>query len=175
MFWNTKPIDLYQRLAKEGQKFWDSNNRSAKLAERGISKREAYTLASIVEKESNDPQEKPTIAGVYLNRLKRGIRLQADPTVVFAVGDFGLRRVLNKHLAHPSPYNTYLNNGLPPGPICMPSLSSLKAVINADDHDYIFFCAKAGEPGKHAFAATLSEHNNNARKFHRWLDQRGIR
>ena len=175
VYWNTAPKDLFVRLKKEREKFWDQKNRKSKLKERGLTIEEAYTLASIVEKESINEKEKPTIAGVYLNRIEKGIRLQADPTVVFAVGDFTINRVLNKHLRHPSPYNTYMHDGLPPGPICMPSISSLDAVVNAEDHNYIFFCAQPGNNRTHAFAETLAEHNRNARRFHRWLDQNGIK
>jgi len=175
MYWNSSPETIFSRLKKEKGKFWNSKKRREKLQEQGLTISEAYTLASIVEKESINEQEKPTIAGVYLNRIERGIRLQADPTVVFAVGDFTINRVLNKHLRHPSPYNTYVHDGLPPGPICMPSVSSLDAVVNSEDHNYIFFCAQPGTGLKHAFAETLAEHNRNARRFHRWLDQKGIK
>lgn len=175
VYWNTSPENLFNKLYKEKEIFWSNKDRMEKLKSKNLSMEEAYTLASIVEKESNNNQEKPTIAGVYLNRIERGIRLGADPTVVFAVGDFTIKRVLNKHLAYPSPYNTYIHAGLPPGPICMPSISSLDAVINAEDHDYIFFCAMPGDNRSHAFAETLEEHNRNARKFHRWLDEKGIK
>ncbi len=175
VYWNTSPANLFNKLKKEKEKFWSTKDRTAKLKSKSLSVDEAYTLASILEKESTNNQEKPTIAGVYLNRIKRGIRLQADPTVVFAVGDFTINRVLHKHLAHPSPFNTYIHAGLPPGPICMPSVSSLEAVINAEDHNYIFFCAKPGYNREHAFAETSAEHGRNARKFHRWLDEQGIK
>ena len=133
-----------------------------------------YTLASIVEKETNYKPEKPTIAGVYLNRLDRGILLQADPTVVFANQDFTLRRVLNKHLEIDSPYNTYKYAGLPPGPISMSSISSIDAVLNKEEHNYLYFCAKPDNTGQHAFARNLSAHNANARKFQKWLNKQRI-
>ena len=175
LFWNSSPLDVFQRMESEKEKFWNSSQRKQKIDRLGLTTDQAYTLASIVDKESNNSTEKPIIAGVYLNRIRKGIRLQADPTVVFAVKDFGLRRVLNKHLAYDSPYNTYLYSGLPPGPICMPAQSSLEAVINASDHDYIYFCAKPGGNGEHAFASNLTQHNRNARKFHQWLNSQGIR
>ena len=140
-----------------------------------MTKLEVATLASIVESESQLKAERATIAGVYHNRLKRNIPLQADPTVVFAVGDFTIRRVLNKHLEVDSPYNTYINTGLPPGPICMPSISSLNAVLEPENHDYIFFCAKPGYNAGHNFAKTNAEHERNARVYRRWLSGEGIR
>jgi UPF0755 protein len=131
-----------------------------------------YTLASIVERETNKNDEKKRIAGVYLNRIKQGILLQADPTVVFANQDFGIRRVLDKHTAIDSPYNTYKYAGLPPGPISMASIASIDAVLNAEEHEYIFFCAKADESGYHAFAKTLKGHNENARVYREWLTKK---
>ncbi len=174
-YWNTKPADLLERMLKENEKFWSSNERKNKAADLQLSPEEIYTLASIVEKETNQNIEKPTIAGVYLNRLKKGMLLQADPTVVFANQDFTIRRVLNKHLTKDSPYNTYLYQGLPPGPISTASIASIDAVLNHESHDYIFFCAKPDNSGLHAFAKSLAGHNVNANKFRRWLSKRGIR
>lgn len=174
-FWNTTPVQFFERMEKEKQRFWEQNNRLQKAEQRDMSPTEVYTLASIVERESNQREERPTIAGVYLNRLERDIPLQADPTVVFATKQFDLRRVLKKHLAFESPYNTYLNAGLPPGPISMASINSIDAVLDAEDHEYLFFCAKPGKVGYHAFAKTLAGHNANARKYHRWLNQRRVR
>lgn len=174
-YWNTKPEDLLERMLKENDKFWSAKERRNKAADLQLTPEEIYTLASIVEKETNQNKEKPTIAGVYLNRLEKGILLQADPTVVFANNDFTIRRVLNKHLAKDSPYNTYLYAGLPPGPISTASIASIDAVLNHEDHDYIFFCAKPDNSGTHAFAKTLAGHNVNANKFRRWLSKRGIR
>lgn len=174
IFWNTKPEKLLERMKKEHDKFW-TQERLDKLKKHGISPVEAYTLASIVEKESNYAPERPAIAGVYLNRIKQGMKLQADPTVVFATGLFDLKRVLYIHLETDSPYNTYKYHGIPPGPIYMPSISSLEAVINAEDHDYIFFCAQADNSGKHVFASTLKEHDKNARLFSEWLNKIGIK
>lgn len=174
VYWNIETQALLQRMIRENNRFWNSNGRLDKLSKTGLSKSECVTLASIVEKETNHVPERATIAGVYINRLKRGIPLQADPTVVFGIGDFEIRRVLNSHLQHDSPYNTYLNSGLPPGPICMPSISSIDAVLSAESHDYIFFCAKPGYNGEHAFARNNAEHERNARIYRNWLNKEGI-
>ncbi|MBL0083513.1 MAG: endolytic transglycosylase MltG [Saprospiraceae bacterium] len=138
VFWNISPEKLVKRMQGEADKFW-TDERKAKAAAIPLSKEEVYTLASIVEKESNNKKERPTVAGVYLNRLKVGEKLRADPTVVFAVGDFSIRRVLFEHVFFDSPYNTYLYQGLPPGPIYMPSTNAIDAVLNAEKHDYLFF------------------------------------
>jgi UPF0755 protein len=175
VYWNTSPQNLLKRLQVENDAFWAKKNRREKAKSLGLSTQEVYTLASIVEKESLVMDEKPIIAGVYLNRLKKGMLLQADPTVVFAVGDFSIQRVLNKHLAIDSPYNTYKNVGLPPGPICMPSISSIDGVLNAEKHNYIFFCAKPNSGGRHAFANTLAGHNRNAAIYRNWLQANQIR
>lgn len=174
-YWNATPKDFLEKMQKEHDKFWAKNNRLQKANDLGLSKVDVYTLASIIKRETNAPQELPTIAGLYLNRLEKGMLLQADPTVVFATGQFDLRRVLLKHLEIDSPYNTYKNVGLPPGPISMASIGSLDAVLNREAHDYIFFCAKPDNSGLHSFAKTLSGHNANARRFHAWLNKRGIR
>ncbi|MBK8388002.1 MAG: endolytic transglycosylase MltG [Saprospiraceae bacterium] len=172
VFWTTKPEKVIEKLADHTNNFWEKN--AGKLAKHGLTTEEAYTMASIVDKESNLAAEKATVAGVYLNRIKTGMKLQADPTVVFAMQDFTLRRVLLKHLEYDSPYNTYMYAGLPPGPICMPSMSSLNAVINAEDHDYIFFCAKPGYNAGHLFASNLTDHNQNAQTYQKWLASEGI-
>lgn len=174
VYWNVYAEDLISRMFREYERFWSQDDRQAKLLAIGLSQLECSTLASIVEKESNYAPERPIIAGVYLNRIKQGIPLQADPTVVFGVGDFSIRRVLNKHLAQKSPYNTYINRGLPPGPICMPSISSLDAVLNAQSHEYIFFCAKPGYDGQHSFARNNAEHEKNAQEYRKWLTSEGI-
>jgi len=174
-YWNTKAKDLVERMLKENDKFWSTKERRKKAAALKMTPEEIYTLASIVEKETNQNKEKPTIAGVYLNRLEKGMLLQADPTVVFANQDFTIRRVLYKHLAKDSPYNTYLYAGLPPGPISTASIASIDAVLNHEDHKYIYFCAKPDNSGSHAFAKTLAGHNRNANKFRSWLSKRGIR
>lgn len=175
MYWNISSRTIVNRLIAEQSIYWEHSNRREKIAHAGITETQAYILASIVEKESIDPNERAIIAGLYLNRLNLGMPLQADPTVVFANGDFTLRRVLKKHLTLDSPYNTYLYAGLPPGPICMPSLNSLESVINAEKHDFLYMCALPGYEGKHAFSKTYSEHTINALKYRKWLNQQGIK
>lgn len=174
MFWNTDAKAFLQRMVKENKAFWSKNNRLAKAEAQGLTPVQAYTLASIVERETNANSEKPTIAGVYLNRLRINMPLQADPTCVFATRDFGVRRVTLYHTTFDSPYNTYIYKGLPPGPISMASISSLDAVLNPDRHDYLFFCAKPDESGMHAFAVTYAAHLVNAKRFQTWVQQRGL-
>ena len=164
---------MVARLVQEREKFFDEE-RMAKASKLELTKEEIYTLASIVQKETLVNSEKPRVAGVYINRLKRGQLLQADPTVVFANGDFELRRVLNKHLAIDSPYNTYKYEGLPPGPICMPDVSSIDAVLNYEKHKYLYFCASPDNSGRHLFAKTLIEHNRNADKYRAYLNKQRI-
>lgn len=175
VYWNSSAQDFVEKMEREYDLFWNKKNRLSRCKELGMTPREVSTLASIVEKESIQKEERPTIAGVYLNRLEQDIRLQADPTVVFGIGDFTIRRVLLKHLEYDSPYNTYRYAGLPPGPICMPSISSIDAVLFAEEHDYLFFCAKPGYNGTHAFATTNKDHERNARIYHRWLNTQGIK
>lgn len=168
-FWTASPQNFVERMIKEHDAFWNKAERTEKLKQNNLTKAEAYTLASIVQKETNKNDEKARVAGVYLNRLKRGMLLQADPTVIFAVGDFSIRRVLYRHLEHDSKYNTYKYLGLPPGPICMPDVSSIDAVLNAEGHSYLYFCAKADHSGYHSFAKTLREHNRNAKAYQKSL------
>jgi UPF0755 protein len=139
-----------------------------------MSPEEIFTLASIVEEETNKNDEKQKVAGVYLNRLRKGMRLQADPTIKYALGNFEIKRILTKHLEFDSPYNTYKNGGLPPGPICIPTISSIDAVLNYEKHSYLYFCANADFSGYHAFAKTLIEHNQNAAKYRSALDRNRI-
>lgn len=174
VYWNTSREKLIDRLAKEQKKFW-TESRIAQAKKQNLTPEQAYTLASIVQKESVNSKEQPTIAGLYLNRLRRGIPLEADPTLVFANNDFTIRRVLNKHKKVDSPYNTYKYSGLPPGPIGMSSINAIKSVLNPESHNYIFMCAKPGYQSLHAFAKNLSEHNRNARAYHKWLDEEGIK
>lgn len=174
-YWNSTVADFMNRMLREHKNFWKKNDRTLKAKALNLSPEEVYTLASIVERETTANPEKPRMAGVYLNRLEKGMRLQADPTCVFATRDFGARRVTNYHLKFDSPYNTYMYAGLPPGPISMASIASLDAVLNAEDHDYIYFCAKGDGSGLHAFAKTLSGHNQNARKYRENLKKRGLR
>ena len=173
-YWTVTPAQFMLRMGKEYDK---QSGGSGFSGSSGIlpSFKEVIILASIVEEESNHNPEKPLIASVYLNRLKKGMPLQADPTVKYAVGDFSLRRILNKHLATESPFNTYLHTGLPPAPICLPSDASVKAVLNAPETGYLYFCASDKMDGTHRFAATLSEHQRNAAAFHRALNTRGIK
>ena len=173
VYWTTTAPALMERMKKEYDKFW-TPERKAKADKLGLSQQEVSTLASIVQAETIKNDEKPRVAGVYLNRLDKGMLLQADPTVVFAVGDFTIRRVLNVHLTHDSPYNTYKYKGLPPGPINVPNISSIDAVLNPEQHNYIYFCAKEDFSGYHAFATTEAEHQANARRFHRALNERNI-
>lgn len=173
VYWNISAEKLLERLEKEANKWWE--NQSNQLEKIGLSRHEVVVLASIVEEETNKNEEKPTIAGVYINRLKKDMLLQADPTVKYAVGDFTIKRVMYKHLQTESPYNTYLNKGLPPTAICLPELSSLKAVLNYQKHNYMFFCAKEDFSGYHNFATTPNEHYRNAERYKNALNKLGIK
>lgn len=173
VYWNITPENLMKRMASEYERFW-TTERISRAREAGLTPDQIYILASIVEKETLVQDEKSTIAGVYLNRLRKGIPLQADPTVVFARQDFSARRVLFSDLEIDSPYNTYKYAGLPPGPICMPQQSTILATLNAEQHDYIYFCARADGSGRHAFARTLAAHNQNARDYQHWLNTQRI-
>lgn len=173
LYWNTTAKDFIERMAKENKKFW-TTERVQKAQKLGLTKAEVSILASIVQQESRVVDEQPIIAGVYLNRLKKGMRLQADPTVIYAIGDFTIKRVLNVHLEFDSPYNTYKYAGLPPGPICMPYSTTIDAVLNRKAHNYIYFCAKEDFSGRHNFAATIAEHDRNAAKFRKALNARKI-
>lgn len=173
VWWTISPDELVSRMWQENRKFWEGS-RSLKAEALGLTPTQVYILASIVEKETLVQSEKSTIAGVYLNRLRTGMPLQADPTVVFSLRAFHRERILFEDLSYDSPYNTYLYPGLPPGPICMPEISSIDAVLNAEEHEFLFFCAKADNSGAHVFATTLREHARNAQRFRNWLDSRGI-
>ncbi|MFV0554121.1 MAG: endolytic transglycosylase MltG [Mangrovibacterium sp.] len=173
MYYASSPEQFVARMNKEYKRFWNAS-RLEKAASLGLTPVEVITLASIVQEETIKSDEKPLVAGLYLNRLRKNMRLQADPTVKYAVGDFSLQRVLNKHLQVDSPYNTYLYAGLPPGPINFPEISSIDAVLHASKHKYIYMCAKEDFSGYHNFAQTLREHNNNARKYRQALNQRRI-
>ena len=173
VYWDITPKKLLDKMKKEYDKFWNSE-RIRKLKRVNLSKNEVITLASIVASETNKIDEADRIAGVYINRLRKKMLLQADPTLIFAANDFSIRRVLNKHKKIKSPYNTYMNKGLPPGPIRLSSKKYIDAVLNFEDHRYIYFCAKDDFSGYHEFAITLSEHNKNARKFQRALNKRKI-
>lgn len=172
-WWNTDANEFVSKMAKEYKAFW-TDERKAKAKKIGLTQAEVSILAAIVEKESNMRDERPTIAGVYMNRLNKGMKLQADPTVVFALGDFTIKRVLNSDTQIDSPYNTYKYEGLPPGPICLPSKNSIDAVLNYKSHTYIYFCAKEDFSGYHNFATTYDQHLKNAAKFQKAMNQRGI-
>lgn len=169
------PESLVWRMKRESDKFWANDARQAKLNALGMTAYEVMTLASIVHEETNVADEMPRIAGVYINRLKMGMPLQADPTLKYAAGDPTIRRVLDKHKSIESPYNTYKYVGLPPTPIAMPDMSAIEGVLNYEKHDYIYFCARAEMDGRHNFARTLTEHNKNAKEYHRALDKLKIR
>ncbi len=175
VYWTVSAEKLLDRMIQEKDLFWSKKDRIEKARRLNLNPNEVYTLASIVEKETNAEEEKGLISGVYLNRLKSGMKLQADPTVVYALGVQGLQRVLHEHLIVESPYNTYLNEGLPPGPICMPSTSTLDSVLNATPHNYYFFCARPGYEGSHAFSESIEAHYQCARKYRQWLNSEQIK
>ncbi|SDW86255.1 endolytic transglycosylase MltG [Flavobacterium degerlachei] len=180
IYWNTTADKFRDKMIKEYRKFW-SKERVAKAAEQNLTPVEATILASIVHKESVKKDERPRIAGVYLNRLRLGMPLQADPTVIFAIkkrdNDFDqvIKRVFYNDLTMASPYNTYMNTGLPPGPIAMPDITALEAVLAPEKNDFIYFCASVDRFGYHEFAATLAEHNKNAKKYSDWISSQGVK
>ncbi len=175
LYWNSSPQQFMKRMVREHDAFWSKNNRKQKADALNLSPAEVYTLASIVERETTKNDEKKRMAGVYLNRVRIGMRLQADPTAVFARKDFAAKRVTDYHTKFDSPYNTYMYAGLPPGPISMASIASIDAVLNAEKHDYLYFCAKGDGTGYHNFAKTLAKHNQNARIYAQNLRKRGLR
>jgi UPF0755 protein len=172
-FWNTSPRKFMERMKKEHDRFWAAEGRDAKAAALGLSREEVYTVASIVERETNANSEKPRMAGVYLNRVEQGWPLQADPTLVFASRDWEARD-LAKYKTLDSPYNTYKYPGLPPGPISMASIPSLDAVLNREPHNYMFFVAKGDGSGLHMFAETYDAHKVNIEIYKRNLIGRGL-
>ncbi len=173
-YWNTSAEQFVQRMAEEYKKFW-TEERKLKAKAIGLTQSEVSILASIVQAEQSVYRdERPKIAGLYINRLKQGMLLQSDPTVVYGIGDFNINRVLTKHLQTNTPYNTYMYKGLPPGPINLPEISSLDAVLNYEKHNYIYMCAKADFSGYHAFAINYNEHLVNARNFQKELNRRNI-
>ena len=174
VYWTMTPEQFVARIVKEYGRFWNAERKN-KAQVLGLTPIQVSTLASIVDEETNKNDEKPIVAGLYLNRLKRGMLLQADPTVKYAHGDFSLRRILIAHLTIDSPYNTYKYAGVPPGPIRIPSISSIESVLNPAKHNYIYMCAKEDFSGYHNFATTLSEHNANARRYQQALNRRGIK
>ncbi|MCD4834476.1 MAG: endolytic transglycosylase MltG [Bacteroidales bacterium] len=172
-WWNTSAEKFIDRMYKEYQRFWN-DERKRKAAILNLTPEEVTTLASIVDEETYYSKEMPRVAGVYINRLRRRMHLQADPTLKFALGDFSIKRVLNVHKQIDSPYNTYKRYGLPPGPISIPSISAIDAVLNYESHSYLYFCAKSDFSGYHNFAKTLSQHNINARNYQRALNKERI-
>jgi UPF0755 protein len=180
VFWNISEKSLLKRMNKEYNTFW-STERLEKVAALNFTKDDVMTLASVVYEESKQKSEQPRVAGVYMNRLKIGMPLQADPTIKFAAYQLPeyknkiIKRILNVHKTIDSPYNTYKYRGLPPGLIAMPDLSAIDAVLNYENHNYFYFAADAERIGYHKFAKTLRQHNANARSYHRYLDQQGIR
>lgn len=179
-FWNTTPNKVREKMAKEYRKFW-TKERLAKAEVQNLTPLQVSALASIVHKETVKADERPRVAGVYLNRLKKGMKLEADPTVIYAMkkqsGDFDMvvKRVLFKDLVIDSPYNTYKNPGLPPGPIAMPDISALDAVLNPEQHNYIYFCASVTNFGYHEFAVTPAQHEVNRQKYVAWVNKMGIK
>ncbi len=175
VFCDITPRALVLKFKEESDKFWSSAERQRKLERVGLAPLEVMTLASIVHEETRAKSEMPRIAGVYMNRLKKDMLLQADPTVKYALQDFGLKRILRKHLRTRSPHNTYVNKGLPPSPICIPSIAAIDAVLGYEKHSYIYFCARPEFDGRHNFARTLREHNANARAYAAALNKRNIK
>ncbi|MBP6432083.1 MAG: endolytic transglycosylase MltG [Ferruginibacter sp.] len=169
LFWNTSFPKIFKKLHTEQEKFWTAE-RKQKADALNMTPKQVYTMASIVEEETNKEEDKGKIASVYINRIETGMKLEADPTVKFAMKDFKLNRIMHKHLSHPSPYNTYQHTGLPPGPICTPSSKTIDAVLNAPQTNYIFFVAKPNFSGLSDFAATYQEHLVYAKKYQVWID-----
>jgi UPF0755 protein len=173
LFWSTSAEGLYKRMLREYKNFWNQE-RMSEAEEKGLNPLQVGILASIIDDEVVKSEEKPRIAGVYLNRLKRGIPLQACPTIKYALNDFTITRILDEYLLVDSPYNTYKHRGFPPGPIRCPSIEGIEAVLNAENHDFIYFAAKADFSGYHNFSKTLAEHNRYANEYQIELDKRRI-
>ena len=179
VFWNTTPKKFRNRMLKEYKRFW--NSQRLEQAERiGLTPEEVISLAAIVQKETVQVEERTKIAGVYLNRLRKRMRLEADPTVIYALKekhqnfDTIIRRVLRKDLKIKSPYNTYKNKGVPPGPITMPDINAIDAVLQADSHNYLYFVANPKQQGYHTFATTYIQHLRNSRAYHRWINSQKL-
>lgn len=180
VYWDVSIPKLMERMQKENATFWNEERMNklqevSQYAGEEMTKEKVITLASIVDSETADDGEKPTIAALYMNRMRKPMALQSDPTVIFAVGDFSIRRVLHEHLKVESPYNTYRNLGLPPGPIRVPSIAGIDAVLNHDKNDYIYMCAKEDFSGTHNYAVSYGEHLRNAARYTKALNERGIR
>jgi UPF0755 protein len=173
IYWNRDVKQLFKDMKKEYDRYWNTK-RLNELKSLGLTKEEVMILASIVTEESSKYDEMPNIAGVYINRLRKKMPLQADPTVKYALNDFSIRRVLTVHTEYDSPYNTYKYSGLPPGPICIPDKRAIDAVLQYSKHEYLYFCAKADFSGYHVFARTLQQHNQNANAYRNALNHRKI-
>ncbi len=179
VYWNISPTELRNKLYKEYKRFWNEE-RLTKAKKIGLTPTEVYTLAAIVHKETVKADERPKVAGVYMNRLKRGIKLDADPTVIYSLKksandwDKVIKRVLLKDLTLNHPYNTYQNAGLPPGPIAMPDISAIDAVLNYEQHNYLYFVADVQNFGYHKFATNLAQHNRNSAQYHQWVNKKHI-
>lgn len=174
-YWSTPVEKMLEKIAVESKKFWDNNDRNAKADKMGLTPFQVYTIASIVEEETNKESDKGNIASVYINRLNKGMNLGADPTVKFALKDFGIKRILHGHLTVESPYNTYRYKGLPPGAICTPSIKTIDAVLNAPRTDYLFFCADASLDGSSHFSSNFAEHQQYAKQYHNTMNERNIK
>ena len=174
VYWDVTADDLLSRLQRENAAFW-TEEREQKARALGMTHDEVATLASIVDSETADNAEKPRVAGLYINRLRAGMPLQSDPTVIFAIGDFSIRRVMHRHTEYDSPYNTYKYAGLPPGPIRIPTIAGIDAVLDHEHHSYIYMCAKEDFSGTHNFAVSYGEHQQNARRYTQALNNRGIK
>lgn len=173
VYWTITPEELFEKMYKAHKQFWNAERRQ-KAEALNLTPVQVSILASIVQAETIMSDERAKVAGLYLNRLRKNMYLQADPTVKYALGDFAIQRILTKDTRVNSPYNTYVNRGLPPGPINLPSIASIQSVLNYEKHDYLYMCAKEDFSGYHSFAETLSEHNRNASKLHKALNQRRI-
>ena len=174
-YWNTSLEAFMERMVRENETFWNGEGRNEAAKRMGLSHEEVITLASIVDEETANNGEKPRVAGMYLNRIQEGMPLQADPTVKFALKNDTLRRIRMVHLHTQSPYNTYINIGLPPGPIRIPSVAGIDAVLHHEHHNYLYMCAKEDFSGTHNFAHTYADHLKNARRYQQALNQRGIK
>ena len=177
-YWNTSPEHFRDKMLQEYHRFWNTK-RLEKAKKLNLTQKEVSTLASIVQKETAQVSERPIVAGLYLNRLQKGWPLQADPTIIYCIRetkgqDFVVKRVLTTDLEIKSPFNTYKHRGLPPNLIAMPDISAIEAVLNPTKHSYFYMCANTEKPGFHTFAKTLSQHNKNAAKYHRWMNQSGV-
>jgi UPF0755 protein len=171
IYWNSSVNGIFERLNSEKEAFWNKNQRMEKAGQMSFTPNQVYTIASIVEEETNKHDEKGNVASVYINRYLRGMPLGADPTIKFALKDFGLKRIYYKHLEVASPYNTYRNAGLPPGPIATPSPKTIDAVLDAPKTDYLFFVAKSDFSGYHTFSRNFAEHKKYAAEYQKKLDE----